>query len=184
MFHRTSRRSAKTHYLDDSDEEIIDEQTLDIIYYDHYPTLIERWGDETKTRVRYENGLKIEDFVEFEELEPTETEEITYEVVMVNDQIQSQRMISRFRSRIRNFRQLKKRRIKRPRRQDEGQMRDVPSQINERANQLLDQMINLSHQIDSIVKNNLNDEDRSSSSDRHEGKLKGEEEEEKKSDIS
>ena len=162
MFQRASR-ARKTHYLDDSDEEILEEQIVDVIYYDHYPTLMERWGDETKTRVRYEGDLKIEDFVEFEELEPTETEEITYEMILVNNEIQSCRTISTFRSRSRNFRQLKKRRIKRRRAKE-------TAPINERANQLLDQMINLSHQITSIVETNcdVDDEDRSRL-DKHEG---------------
>lgn len=134
MFQRASR-ARKTHYLDDSDEEIIDEQILDIIYYDHYPTLIERWGDDTKTRIRYEGDLKIEDYAEFEELEPTVTEEITYEVLMVKDQIQSCRTISHFHSRSRNFRQLKKRRIKRQQRSTAAAAALFPSPINERANQ-------------------------------------------------
>lgn len=170
-------RANKTYYLDDSDEEVIDEQILDIVYYDHFPTLVERWGDETKLRIRYEGDVKIEDFVEFEELEPTETDEITYEMVMVNDEVQSYRTISHFRSRTRNFRQLKKRRIKRQRKhrveneQVSSSFSSVNvSPINDRANQLLDQMINLSHQINSIVEETNCNDDRQDQSliDKHE----------------
>lgn len=172
------KRANKTYYLDDSDEEIIDEQILDIVYYDHFPTLVERWGDETKLQIRYEGDLKIEDFVEFEELEPTETDEITYEMVMVNNEVQSYRTISHFRSRTRNFRRLKKRRIKRQRQQriENEQVSSSfssvnVSPINDRANQLLDQMINLSHQINSIVEETNCNDDRQDQSliDKHEG---------------
>ncbi|CAF3594032.1 unnamed protein product, partial [Adineta steineri] len=103
----------KTHYLDDSDEEIINEEILEITDLNHYPTLIERWGDDTKTIVRQEGELKIEDFVEFEETEPTVVEEILYELVYSGDNLKTCRQIHRSRSESRNFRRIKKRRTKR-----------------------------------------------------------------------
>ena len=103
----------KTHYLDESDEEIINEEILEITDLNHYPTLIERWGDDTKTVVRQEGELKIEDFVEFEEIEPTIVEEILYELVYSGDQLKTCRQIHRSRSESRNFRKIKKRRTKR-----------------------------------------------------------------------
>ena len=105
----------KTHYLDDSDEEIINEEILEITDLNHYPTLMERWGDDTKTVVRQEGELKIEDFVEFEETEPTVVEEILYELVYSGDKLRTCRQISRSRSESRNFRKIKKRRTKRKR---------------------------------------------------------------------
>lgn len=115
---RTSFSSSpyrKTHYLDDSDEEILNEEIVETTNLDHYPTLIERWGDDTKIHRRYENDLIIEEFVEFEEIEPTMIEEISYEIDYRNNQIQSSREISRTRSESRNFRRIKKRRTKRKR---------------------------------------------------------------------
>jgi hypothetical protein len=103
----------KTHYLDDSDEEIINEEILEITDLNHYPTLIERWGDDTKTVVRQEGELKFEDFVEFEETEPTIVEEILYELVYSGDKLKACRQIHRSRSESRNFRKIKKRRTKR-----------------------------------------------------------------------
>lgn len=110
----------KTHYLDDSDEEIINEEILEITDLNHYPTLIERWGDDTKTIVRQEGELKIEDFVEFEETEPTIIEEILYELVYSGDKLKTCRQIDRSRSESRNFRKIKKRRTKRKRQQYDG----------------------------------------------------------------
>lgn len=138
--HRSSR---KTHYLDDSDEETIEEKILSITYYDHYPTLLERWGDDTKTRVHYEGDLKIEEFVEFEEIEPTETEEIQYEIIYSDGQIQSYRPIYQRRSHSRNFRKLTKQRIKR----QPSKVHD----IHQRATDLHQRMQNLANQINSIV---------------------------------
>ncbi|CAF3497813.1 unnamed protein product [Rotaria sordida] len=105
----------KTHYLDDSDEEIINEEILEITDLNHYPTLIERWGDDTKTIVRQEGEFKFEDFVEFEETEPTVVEEILYELVYSGDKLKTCRQIDRSRSESRNFRKIKKRRTKRKR---------------------------------------------------------------------
>ncbi|CAF1166515.1 unnamed protein product, partial [Adineta ricciae] len=73
----------------------------------------ERWGDDTKTVVRQEGELKIEDFVEFEETEPTVVEEILYELVYSGDNLKTCRQIHRSRSESRNFRKIKKRRTKR-----------------------------------------------------------------------
>ena len=103
----------KTHYLDDSDEEIINEEILEITDLNHYPTLIERWGDDTKTVIRQEGELKFEDFVEFEETDPTIVEEILYELVYSGDKLKACRQIHRSRSESRNFRKIKKRRTKR-----------------------------------------------------------------------
>ncbi|CAF0835128.1 unnamed protein product [Adineta ricciae] len=105
----------KTHYLDESDEEILNDEIVQITYLDHYPTLIERWGEDTKTVVRQDGDLKIEDYVEFEELEPTVTEEISYEITYSGDQIQSTRETHHTRVESRNFRKIKKRRTKRKR---------------------------------------------------------------------
>ncbi|CAF3882125.1 unnamed protein product, partial [Rotaria sp. Silwood2] len=105
----------KTHYLDDSDEEIINEEILEITDLNHYPTLIERWGDDAKTIVRQEGEFKFEDFVEFEEVEPTVVEEILYELVYTGDKLKTCRQIDRSRSESRNFRKIKKRRTKRKR---------------------------------------------------------------------
>ncbi|CAF4554913.1 unnamed protein product [Rotaria sp. Silwood1] len=105
----------KTHYLDDSDEEIINEEILEITDLNHYPTLIERWGDDAKTVVRQEGEFKFEDFVEFEEVEPTVVEEILYELVYSGDKLKTCRQIDRSRSESRNFRKIKKRRTKRKR---------------------------------------------------------------------
>jgi hypothetical protein len=105
----------KTHYLDDSDEEIIQDEILEIINFDHYPTLDERWGDDTKPIIKQQGEWKVEDYVEFEEIEPTIFEEISYEITYEGDQIKSTREIYRTRSQSRNFRKLKKRRIKRKR---------------------------------------------------------------------
>ncbi|CAF1215180.1 unnamed protein product, partial [Adineta ricciae] len=73
----------------------------------------ERWGDDTKTVVRQEGELKIEDFVEFEETEPTVVEEILYELVYSGDNLKTCRQLHRSRSESRNFRKIKKRRTKR-----------------------------------------------------------------------
>jgi hypothetical protein len=105
----------KTHYLDDSDEEIINEEILEITDLNHYPTLVERWGDDTKTVVRQEGEFKIEDFVEFEETEPTIIEEILYELIYSGDKLKSCRQLDRSRSESRNFRKIKKRRTRRKR---------------------------------------------------------------------
>ena len=105
----------KAHYLDDSDEEIINEEILEITDLNHYPTLMERWGDDTKTVVREEGEFKIEDFVEFEETEPTIIEEILYELVYSGDKLKACRQIDRSRSESRNFRKIKKRRTRRKR---------------------------------------------------------------------
>jgi len=109
----------KTHYLDDSDEEIINEEILEITDLNHYPTLIERWGDDTKTVVRQEGEFKIEDFVEFEETEPTIIEEILYELIYSGDKLKSCRQLDRSRSESRNFRKIKKRRTRRKRQPNE-----------------------------------------------------------------
>ena len=105
----------KTHYLDESDEEILNDEIVQITYLDHYPTLLERWGEDTKTVVRQDGDLKIEDYVEFEELEPTITEEISYEITYSGDRIQSTRETHHTRVESRNFRKIKKRRTKRKR---------------------------------------------------------------------
>ncbi|UJR22677.1 hypothetical protein I4U23_025714, partial [Adineta vaga] len=105
----------RTHYLNESDDEILDDEILDITYLDHYPTLIERWGNDTKTIVRQQGELQIEDYFEFEEIEPTITEEISYEITYSGDQIQSTREINHTRIESRNFRKIKKRRTKRKR---------------------------------------------------------------------
>ena len=149
-------RHAKTHYLDDSDEEILTDDILEITHYDHYPTLLERWGDDTKTIVRHEGDLKIEDYVEFEELEPTTVEEIVYRVVYAGDETPSYVPIHTCRSQSRNFRKLKKRRTKR-----KIQLHDVDgehircpmntSDVDDRARDLLNGMHDLSKQIDLIL---------------------------------
>ena len=116
--YRTSSSSSpfrKTHYLDDSDEEIINEEILEITDLNHYPTLVERWGDDTKTVVRHEGPLKFEDFIEFEETDPTIIEDILYELVYSGDKLKACRQIHRSRSESRNFRKIKKRRTKRKR---------------------------------------------------------------------
>jgi hypothetical protein len=116
--YRTSLSSSpyrKTHYLDDSDEEIIKEEIIEITNLDHYPTLIERWGDDTKTIIKQEGEFKIEDYVEFEEIEPTINEEISYEIIYSGDQIRSTRETYHSRSESRNFRKIRKRRTKRKR---------------------------------------------------------------------
>jgi hypothetical protein len=105
----------RNNYLDDSDEEIIRDEIVEITNFDHYPTLDERWGDDTKTIVRQQGDMKIEEYVEFEETEPTTFEEISYEIIYEGDQIKSTREIYRSRSESRNFRKLKKQRIKRKR---------------------------------------------------------------------
>lgn len=143
-FSRT--RARKTHYLDDSDEEILQDDIIEVTHYDHYPTLMERWGEDTKTQVRYEGDLKIEDYVEFEELEPTEIEEIQYEITFNGEQIQSCRPIHRCRSQRRNFQKIKKRRIKRK------CVQTNTAHIDQRAGNLLDQMRDLSNQIDVIIR--------------------------------
>ena len=137
-------RTRKTHYLDDSDEEILHDEIIEITHYDHYPTLMERWGEDTKTQVRYEGELKIEEYVEFQELEPTEIEEIDYEMVFSGGEIQSYRPVYRCRSQRRNFQKVKKRRIKRKCPTGTGH-------IDHRAGELLDEMRDLSNQIDVIV---------------------------------
>ena len=117
---RTSVSSSpyrKTHYLDDSDEEILNEEIVETTDLDHYPTLNERWGEDTKIHRRYDGDLIIEDYVEFEEIEPTIIEEISYEIDYQNNQIQSSREIHHTRSESRNFRRIKKRRTKRKRTQ-------------------------------------------------------------------
>ncbi len=123
----------KTHYLDDSDEEIINEEILEITDLNHYPTLIERWGDDTKTVVRQEGELKFEDFVEFEETEPTVIEEILYELVYSGDKLKTCRQIDRSRSESRNFRKIKKRRTK-IKRQSTDDSSNLTSQANSRDN--------------------------------------------------
>ena len=107
----------KSHYLDDSDEDILNDEIVQTIDLDHYPTLIERWGDDTKIRRRYEGDLIIEDYVEFEEIEPTIIEEVSYEVIYHDNQIQSTREIRHSQSESRNFRRIEKRRTKRKRSQ-------------------------------------------------------------------
>ena len=146
-FSRT--RARKTHYLDDSDEEILQDDIIEVTHYDHYPTLMERWGEDTKTQVRYEGELKIEDYVEFEELEPTEIEEIQYEITFTGEQIQSYRPIHRCRSQTRNFQKVKKRRIKRKRVQTSS---PSTAHIDQRAGDLLDQMRDLADHIDVIIR--------------------------------
>ena len=123
----------KTHYLDDSDEEIINEEILEVTDMNHYPTLVERWGDDTKTVVRHEGELKIEDFVEFEEIEPTVIEEILYELIYAGDKLKTCRQISRSRSESRNFRKIKKRRTKR-KRQPNDESSYLTSQASSRDN--------------------------------------------------
>ncbi|CAF1012033.1 unnamed protein product [Rotaria sp. Silwood1] len=108
----SSSRFRKTHYLDDSDEEIIQEEVLEVTNFNRYPTLMERWGDDTKTKTWQEGDLKIEEVVEFEEVEPTVTEEIIYELTYVGENLLSCRPISRSRSESRNFRKIRKKRIK------------------------------------------------------------------------
>ncbi|CAF2081466.1 unnamed protein product, partial [Rotaria magnacalcarata] len=110
----------KAHYLDDSDEEIINEEILEITDMNHYPTLMERWGDDTKPVVREDGELKFEDFVEFEETEPTVVEEIFYELVYSGDNLKTCRQIHRSRSESRNFRKIKKRRTRRKRQTLDG----------------------------------------------------------------
>ena len=147
-------RHAKTHYLDDSDEEILTDEILEITHYDHYPTLLERWGDDTKTIVRHEGDLKIEDYVEFEELEPTTVEEIVYRVVYAGDEIQSYVPIHTCRSQSRNFRKLKKRRTKRKIQPHDDEHRQRPmntSDVDDRARDLLNGMQDLSKEIDLIL---------------------------------
>ncbi|CAF4075875.1 unnamed protein product [Rotaria sp. Silwood2] len=109
----SSSRFRKTHYLDDSDEEIVQEEILEVTNFNRYPTLMERWGPDTKTKIRQEGDLKIEEVVEFEELEPTIAEEIVYELTYANEHLLSCRQISRSRSESRNFRKIRKKRIKR-----------------------------------------------------------------------
>jgi hypothetical protein len=123
-----THRTNKTHHLDDSDDEIIEE----------------RWGDDTKTRIHYEGDLKIEEYVEFEEIEPTDNEEIVYEMTFVNNQIQSYHVIHQQRFQSRNFRKIRKRRVK----------RQHTSDIHQRAHQLLNQMHDVSQEIDSIIRAN------------------------------
>ena len=147
-------RHAKTHYLDDSDEEILTDDILEITHYDHYPTLLERWGDDTKTIVRHEGDLKIEDYVEFEELEPTTVEEIVYRVVYAGDETPSYVPIHTCRSQSRNFRKLKKRRTKRKIQSHDDEHRRCPmntSDVDDRARDLLNGMHDLSKQIDLIL---------------------------------
>lgn len=148
--YRTSLSSSpyrKTHYLDDSDEEIIHEEILDITNINHYPTLIERWGDDAKTIRTQQGDLIIEDYVEFEETEPTIIEEISYEIIYSGADVQSTREIHHSHIESRNFRKVKKRRIRRKLRKDETNTTD----INDRAAKLLDDMQNLSNQIASII---------------------------------
>jgi len=101
--------------LDTTDYEILQDEIIETIYFDHYPTLMERWSDDSMPKIRRENDLIIEDYVEFEEIEPTVTEDISYEISYSGDRIQSVREIYHTRSESRNFRKLKKRRIKRQR---------------------------------------------------------------------
>ncbi|CAF4531571.1 unnamed protein product [Rotaria socialis] len=110
----------KTHYLDDSDEEIFREEILEITELDHYPTLMERWGPDTKTKTWHENDLKIEEVVEFQEVEPTVTEDIIYELTYVGEDLKSCRPLSRSRSESRNFRKIRTKRTKRKRQADDG----------------------------------------------------------------
>ncbi|CAM4818689.1 unnamed protein product [Rotaria magnacalcarata] len=110
----------KTHYLDDSDEEIFREEILEITELNHYPTLMECWGPDTKTKIWHENDLKIEEVVEFEEVEPTVTEDIIYELTYVGEDLQSCRPLSRSRSESRNFRKIRTKRTKRKRQTDDG----------------------------------------------------------------
>ncbi|CAF3726740.1 unnamed protein product [Rotaria sordida] len=153
--YRTSSSSSpyrKTHYLDDSVEEIIHEEILDIINLDHYPTLLERWGDDTRAIIKEEGEFIIEDYVEFEELEPTITEEISYEITYSNNEIKSTREIHHSHLESRNFRKIKKRRIKR-----KHPIHDIHTvDIDNRAIQLLDDMHNLSIKIDSIIQTTRN----------------------------
>ncbi|CAF1292718.1 unnamed protein product, partial [Didymodactylos carnosus] len=108
------------HYLDTSDEEIILEEILETTDINHYPTLIERWGD--KPTYRTEGELKIEELVEFEETEPTISEEIVYELVYEKNKLRSCRQLDRSRSESRNFRKIRKRRTKRKRKPGEDSM--------------------------------------------------------------
>ncbi|CAF3933118.1 unnamed protein product, partial [Rotaria sordida] len=153
--YRTSSSSSpyrKTHYLDDSVEEIIHEEILDIINLDHYPTLLERWGDDTRAIIKEEGEFIIEDYVEFEELEPTITEEISYEITYSNNEIKSTREIHHSHLESRNFRKIKKRRIK-----HKHPIHDIHTvDIDNRAIQLLDDMHNLSIKIDSIIQTTRN----------------------------
>ncbi|CAF4364160.1 unnamed protein product, partial [Rotaria sp. Silwood2] len=157
--YRTASSSSpyrKAHYLDDFIEEIIHEEILEITYLDHYPTLLERWGDDAKTIVKQQGENIIEDYVEFEEVEPTITEEISYEIIYENNEIKSTREIHHSRSESRNFRKIKKRRIK-----HKYQIHDIHTDdVDKRATQLLDNMHNLSIKIDSIIQtgSNFNDD--------------------------
>jgi hypothetical protein len=143
----------KTHYLDASDEEVIKEEILEITNLNHYPTLLERWGDDTKTIIREEGEFKIEDYVEFEEIDPTITEEIFYEIIYSDGQIKSTREIHRTRSQSRNFRKIKKRRIKR-----------------KRTTQLSNEIYNLSDKLNSVIQigDRISTTNDDSSGDNHE----------------
>ncbi|CAF0888614.1 unnamed protein product [Didymodactylos carnosus] len=107
----------RRHYLDSSDDEIVSEEILETTDINHYPTLIERWGEKPICRI--EGELKIEEVVEFEETEPTISEEIVYELVYEKDKLQSCRQLDRSRSESRNFRKIRKRRTKRKRKPGE-----------------------------------------------------------------
>ncbi|CAM4793458.1 unnamed protein product [Rotaria magnacalcarata] len=167
--YRTSLSSSpyrKIHYLDDSDEEIINEEIIDITTIDHYPTLIERWGDDAKTIIKHDGEFIIEDYVEFEETEPTIMEEISYEIIYSDGQIKSTREVQRSYVEARNFSKIKKRRIKRKRSKLENHSTD----INERATQLLYEMRNLSSEIDSMIQttNRISNSDNDLSGDNDE----------------
>lgn len=112
-YHTSSHPSR--HYLDNCDFDIINEEIIEIIDLDHYPTLVERWGDDTKPIIKQEGEFQIEDYVEFEEIEPTIIEEISYEIIYSGEQIQSTKEIHHSRSESRNFRKIRKRRTKRKR---------------------------------------------------------------------
>lgn len=145
----TSSPYRKTHYLDDSDEEVIHEEILNITNLDHYPTLMECWGDDAKTIVKQDGELIIEEYVEFEEIEPTVIEEIQYEMIVSGNEVKSSKEIHRSQSRSRNFRKIRKRRIKRKRQIQENQQ--PAADIDQRATKLLDDLQNLSLRIDSII---------------------------------
>ncbi|CAF4719726.1 unnamed protein product, partial [Rotaria sp. Silwood1] len=154
--YRTSSSSSpyrRTHYLDDFIEEIIHEEILEITYLDHYPTLLERWGNDAKAIIKYEGEFIIEDYIEFEEIEPTITEEISYEIIYLNNEIKSTREVHHTHSETRNFRKIKKRCIKRRHKIDDIHIDD----IDRRATQLLNNMHNLQSKIDSIIQTGSND---------------------------
>lgn len=107
--------SRPRYYFDNYNYDIINEEIIEITYFNHYPTLEERWGDDTKTIITQQGEYQIEDYVEFDECEPTIIDEISYEIIYSNNQIQSTREILHSTFQSRNFRKIKKRRTKRKR---------------------------------------------------------------------